>query len=118
MKLDLNQALEQLAQAFNTTVDKLYPLLIKQAYVSGISSIGAILFSWLILGALMYFFKKHGIKKDRYDIMSGGTIILIVFTVITAIATVIITLVAGSNAITALINPEYWALKEVLYYIK
>lgn len=118
MKLDLNQALEQLAQAFNTTVDKLYPMLIKQAYVSGVSSILLILFSWIVLGVVVHIFKKHGVKKGSYNTLTSGTVGFIIATVLISIVTVLITMIAGSNAITALINPEYWALTKVLYYVK
>lgn len=118
MKMDLNQALEQLASAFNTTVEKLYPLLIKQAYVTGVTNILGILIMWAVFATLLVILKKHGIKKEKYYGMTDGTFFLLVTTVIISVITVVITVTVGHEAITALINPEYWALKEVLSYIK
>lgn len=119
MKMDLNQALEQLASAFNTTVENLYPLLIKQAYVTGIASSIGILISWLLLAVVLLIFKKHGIRKDeQLGGASFGTIILTVFSIAMTLVIAIITTTVGYEVITALVNPEYWALKEVLSYLK
>lgn len=119
VKLDFNQVLEQLAKAFNTTVDKLYPVLVQQAYVTGIASLLGILIAWSLLATIIIIFKKHGIRKEKhYDGVTDGTVVLIIITSIVSVATIIITATVGYEALTALLNPEYWALKEVLSYIQ
>lgn len=116
MKIDVNQVLEQLAQAFNTTVDKLYPILIKQAYVEAIVNIVTVIVfvaAWYVLYRI--FFKRIGVKKDRYGMGMEDTSIfmVLVFSLFSVISFVVI-LVSLVSIPTQLINPEYWALKQVL----
>lgn len=119
MNIDFNKALEQLAEAFNTTVEHLYPILIKQAYVAGVQSILVFLVP-LVMMIIVYKLamksKKECNEGDKYSywewndegmpylIMLGLLGFVSIFTTAELIYT----------APTAFLNPEYWAIKEVM----
>ncbi len=110
MNIDVNKVMEQLAMAFNTTVDKMYPMLIKQAYISGIINtlIGITAIVILVVGtkiAYKYWEQIYDVDGDFAVWCVGG-----LYAVIAVIAVPILL----HSGITALLNPEYWALKEIL----
>lgn len=116
MNVDFNRVLEQLAKAFNTSVEYLYPILIKQAYVAGIQSI----LIFLVPPIVIYIIYKLAIKsKESYDKYGcwewddEGFPFLIAIAII-AFVGIFTTFEMIDTAPTAFLNPEYWAIKEVL----
>lgn len=112
MKLDLNQALEQLALAFDTTVDKLYPMLIKQAYITAATEIILATICWIGV-YLLYKATDKWVKKEcRRDWSDavGGVITIAVVGFVGIIATICVI----CDVPTIILNPEYWAIKEIL----
>lgn len=122
MKIDINEALEQLAAAFNTSVDALYPILIKQAYVSAAQDILALV---VLVTAFYLFYKRISVSKENY----GGTIInqyqsrddwlgenigYVIMLIILGTVTLIYALVVIYTVPTVLLNPDYWVLERVL----
>lgn len=95
--------LEKLAEKLGTTSSYLWSVLIKQAFIDGILSI-----IFCVLIAIW----TYALWYDGYD---EGTAYAFTMAVI---AVLICALVMLYNIPTAFLNPEYWALKEVLSAIK
>src|SRR5690606_36345314 len=118
MEIDVNKAMEQLASAFNTTVEQLYPILVRQAYIDGVTSVLIAVVAWILFFILYRStMKKKAASKywDWFDEQSGG--IRLAGIVVTGLIAFIATGIMISIAPTALFNPEYWAIKEVLISI-
>lgn len=107
----LAKILDSLADKFGTTVNHLYAIMIKQAYIDGIECIAGILITSLIaviLGVWCYrVSKKEKRHFDDYIMLYVGSTIFFVIAFITL-------LVAGSTAIDALCNPECYALHQII----
>lgn len=107
--------LEQLAVKLGTTVEYLWAVLVKQAYVNAITNlIFAGIAALVILIGLAFIPKimKLDSTDGGYDI-SSRTLGWIIYLIITG-ACLITVIACTIPAITELANPEYWALKEVL----
>ena len=117
---ELTKLLSQLAEKLGTTTEYLWGVLIKQARIEAITGIlDIILFIALLIPFYIYikWFSKH--YRKLYD---NDTEILHWFiTVIVGIIMVIwffVCICDINNIITALNNPEYWALKQVMSLVK
>lgn len=110
MKIDINEALGQLAQAFNTTVEALYPLLIKQAYITGALDITIGLITLLVAIIIPFILWKYWDAIEYNDMEVPVQLMGFLFYTVAAL---VIPLCLYSGII-ALASPEYWALKEVL----
>lgn len=108
--VDINKVLEQLAIAFNTTVDAIYPILIKQAYVSGIMDLlfGIALILLAVAIATIIYKKWEAIYESDMEF------IVVVIALIFSLVAVFIIPISIFSGITTLANPEYWALKDIL----
>lgn len=120
--LALSKILNELADKFGTTVDHLYAIMIKQAYIDGIESIlGAIICIVAILVALRLF-KNHfeSAKKERPNYIENWNdyfeeyVGITIVSCIVGLVLIILIPFACVNAINALANPEYYALHNLI----
>lgn len=117
MNEQTTQLIEQLAQKLGTTTEYLWGILIKQAPVS--ATIDLIYFIIIIILCVLFWrIHRYFCKTDKYSDYEDLLIIPMVF-----IGSFILILAAMSffslgDIITAFINPEYWALDEVLDAMK
>jgi hypothetical protein len=102
--------LEKLAGKLGTTTDYLWGVMIKQATITAVTDI--IQYIVLIIVSCLVFKKtsKYNMNSDKFPfmpILAGflGLMLIVMFFAI-------------PNTITALINPEYWALDKILSAIK
>lgn len=118
--------IDAIAANLGVAAEHVYGALLKQAMVSGLRSVVYILICLAVGYVIIKMFKRiysdvkegeDGIFVDSFGISLGG-----VFAIITGGVAIIILFFAVmsdiSNATTALLNPEYWALKEILDTIK
>lgn len=107
--------LEKLASKLGTTVEFLWTILLKQATLIGITNICEFILV-LIVGFIFYKVCKY-IDKIENSIFDTD-LVIVLETIVGSIWIVffILTVVGLNTAITALINPEYWALNEILKY--
>lgn len=113
----ITKYIDQLAQSLNVASEHVYEALIKQAMVSGIASIvWAVLFLITIIGLIIGTIKvfKWNIEEDDGDMLIPFGLLMAVMAIIPVLGL----LFNVENALTALLNPEYWAIKEVLSAIK
>lgn len=113
--MDWKQALAALAADLHTTADKLWQVLIDQAFVFGVFNLG----TWVLMLLLTV---VGGVltarwKSDEYDRWPLPRAICLVVTLLFGL----FVLVSGTTTdgllypgFTALCNPEYWALQQIL----
>ena len=119
----LTQLLAQLAEKLGTTTEYLWEVLIRQAYVNSMINIFAIIFT-VLLGVALWKVHKWGCEKpkegycdtnyEKHEILI--MLPMIIFGFVFAICFFVSTINFGST-LSGLINPEYWALKQVLSII-
>jgi hypothetical protein len=113
--------LEQLANKLGTTSEYLWSILLKQAYISAITDLIFVIVIWLsgiiLLSLHLYFsgYKRDNSLYDDYEDFLPMIMIVaaLIWTVLFVVSIIII-----SSIVTAFINPEYWALKQILNAIK
>ncbi len=122
-----NKLIEQLATKLGTTVEFLWGILIKQAFVSACFSLGYVLFV-IIYGVIIFKlhlkFSNETVKETKYgkdtvcDYDNDSFIIpmVVFFTIWVGFA--IGALCSIYNVFLGFFNPEYWALNEILNTIK
>lgn len=117
---ELKPLLEELARQLGTTVGYLWGILIQQANVFVVIYICyVILFSLLVVSALktvkifVYWLEENDEDWRCWASFVVGAV-LIIFSILTGLG--LITNV--SSFITAILNPEYWALQQILDVIK
>lgn len=113
MEENTERLLRELANKIGTTGEHLWEVLIKQAPISALSDlIMAVL--WITI--IMWTAKFLHNKSNKWD-----TVIISVLWSIWGLLAIIIAMLFGfiiKNIIEALINPEYWALQQILDIIK
>lgn len=116
------ELLQQLAEKFGTTVEHLWMVLIKQAGITGATDIlGALIMCTAFAMAFRFVRAKTRVPErtdsDRYPSAQweeeGAFAAWMVIGIWAILATVTACGAIQSGA-TALINPEYWALKQLL----
>ena len=118
--------IDAIAANLDVAAEHVYGTLLKQAMVSGLRSVVYIIICLAVGYAILKVFKRiyadvkegeDGIFVDSYGVSLGGVFSL-VFGGIALILMFFAIMVDISNATTALLNPEYWAIKEILDTIK
>lgn len=116
----LTELLTMLASKLGTTVEYLWTVLIKQATISGIQNIilsVVVTIPIIIFGVyLRYFIKNKEKIEDGYN-EEFYYVGLVVGTIISVVC-VLVFAECINTAMTAFINPEFWALKEILEQLK
>jgi hypothetical protein len=115
--------IEQLAVKLGTTTEYLWGIMCRQAQIDAIISI--ILVGVAILGsiALVIVVRKifKDVEQDKKWVVTNGFdyVVPIVFWVCAGwLVFDVITIFSISNIVTALSNPEYWALEKIMEMIK
>jgi|694.fasta_scaffold56758_5 hypothetical protein len=106
--------LRVLAEKFGTTTEFLWGIMVKQAYVYGITSIFVFAVTSVLIFGWNYLVFRYEIPEDddgdarfgTYMCRLGGLMLIFIWTCL---------FLSGMHDVsTALINPEYWALKQVI----
>ena len=119
--------IDSIATNLGVAAEHVYGALLKQAMVSGVRSVVYIILCLAVVYMVIRMLKKvytdvkdgnnNSIFLDGWDISAAG--IIASFAGGIALFILFIAIIANiSNASTALLNPEYWALKEILNTIK
>ena len=114
---EMTVLLEKLADKLGTTVEKLWGAMIKQAPISAaielVTSIFLIVASIIIIRFVQ---KKTTELINEYHAAweEEGAFLAWVATGILVIMTLYAVMFAFSNIVTALLNPEYWALSKII----
>lgn len=111
--------LEQLAAQLNTTVEFLWGVLLYQAKIQIVLFIvDIVIFTLFTVGVVKL--AKYGSRrfaKDN-DFDQFGWIVLFIIIGIVEVGWTFGLLFDLNHVITALLNPEYWALQQILEFVK
>lgn len=112
----LSTLLEQLALKLGTTVEYLWDVLIKQAFIAGIQAILAFVLVNIFIGIWYMIHRKFSNTPNKYYAAYNEVpyVAPMAFTIVILIACWIVGLVEAIKSITNFINPEYWALQQIL----
>lgn len=115
---ELTPLLEKLSEKLGTTTEYLWIVLIKQAHIQVIyyciefAIMGLSLFIFYKIGK--YWLKNWNDLEDKYEFAMGvGLICIGILSFIFLVAFMI----DLNSLVSALFNPEYWALKQILNVI-
>jgi hypothetical protein len=115
----ITQIIDVIAEKLGVAVEMVYPMLMKQAQVEcgqyqvilWITGIAALLFVLSLIGLLI----ANNYCNDTLDLL------LVSCAIVTGLVVIIVGLIAAielSNYLTALHNPDWWAVEYVLKLIK
>lgn len=105
--------IEKLAAQIGVTVDKVWPWLVRQQVVEGWSAL-AMIAAAVLLGAC-FLGVAYRLGKTRSDevfmpfLLIGGTLFL---------GGLLVLLMGGSYLVRQILNPEYFALKDLVQMVK
>ena len=118
--------IDAIAANLGVAAEHVYGALLKQAMVSGLRSVVYIIIYLAVSYAIIKVLKRvysdvkedeEGLFVDSFGVPLGGVFAL-VFGGIALVIMFFVIMADISNTSTALLNPEYWALKEILDTIK
>ena len=107
----------QLAESLGTTAPYLWEVLIRQAFVSCLIDIFEVFIFSMLSAISIFFWVKYGTKFWKWSEKDDMETFVIGAFIINSILLMIMFVVIFANIRTSLvkfINPEYWALKEIL----
>ena len=111
------EILHVLAEKFGTTTEFLWGIMVRQAYVVGISQILAFVMAGLFVFAWNRYVWSIRLPEDPQEDRGGdktfGIMMVRLFGVVGACMWAMMFLCGLTEITTALVNPEYWAIKQV-----
>lgn len=106
--------LEQLATQFNVTVEYLWGVLVRQAFINSLNNV----LVFLLIIAAFFLLTKWTIRaKDEIEEIWPGAPILI-FWGLLVIFSLIFSITSFQDTLTGFLNPEYFALQQILGLVK
>lgn len=109
------QLIEKLAQKLGTSSEFIWATLIKQAQIS---AMGGILFFVLFIVIVFMVTRLYNRKPEIFIDEYGDFTFSGIITAVCIICFGLFSCFVVFDAMTALFNPEYWALKTILNHIK
>lgn len=120
----INNIIDNLAEKLGVAAERLYPLLVKQAFIDGVMSIVyCLICAAVIFVAVKYclylFVKKNGGNDTGWDIACENgidtfVVLMIAVTITASLAATVAFCINLPTAINALANPEWYAIKKIL----
>lgn len=113
--------LQKLAEKLGVASEHLWAVLVRQAPITAMAELCTLIVSlgfWII--AFRFVNRKTTPSGDRHisDWDNEGKFFAWGIIILSGIVTVILLLVALTETLTAFVNPEYWALREILRAVK
>ncbi len=111
MTPQIEKLITELATKLGTTAEHLWGVLVKQAPIEAAVSLGIILAVWSLTALLSFFTWKTYNKGDGDSDMFCP---LIIISVILGIISLIVTGCTMGVVFSGFLNPEYWAIKQLI----
>lgn len=112
---DIKQYIDELAQSLGVAAEHVYEILVRQQISDGIITIIATSLVWAALATAFY----KAVKRD--DFYEGKVTVTFIIGVASGVG-IFFALIIGSfesiAAVKQLINPEYYAIREIMDVIK
>ena len=108
------QALTALATKLGTTAEYLWGVLLKQAPITGAMSL-LMMAAWAVVCVLLvrYVRRNTSGNKPRWTDEAARLFAWIGVCIVCAMSALVVSIEIG-GAVTAIVNPEYWALRQIL----
>jgi xanthine/uracil permease len=120
MSQDLNKQLAELARKLGVSVEHLWGVLVRQAYIDGFSSLATVLVCALlgVAIALAFFYLRRRFKNtpDRESVQPFGPLMEPVGFVILGMVLLLIIAIGSDNfywVVSDFYNPEFYALRHL-----
>lgn len=111
---NLTPLLEQLAEKFGTTVEHLWEVMIAQSQIFVIFSTMFFIIAAILLIA-MIIYSVWAVKTGNW--LEDGHDFLIIFGWAIVFVFIVICFILLYDVITAIKNPEYWALEKIISFL-
>lgn len=132
IKLDINKALEEIAKGFGVAVEKIYPVLYKQALIDGVVNLLWVVM--IIVGVTIYYkYAKFATKRVHEGIQNNESkwssfktdwsdypvyVITLVLGGIASFALVLTGMCLIEDSLTAFLNTEYYMVEKIITQVK
>ena len=111
--MEKKEGIELLAVKLGTTAEYLWGVLLTQSTVFAYTTAFEIL-TTILFGVILYRVHKHFIKKEIYNEYEEGAVIPMLIAGIVWGFLLLVAFFAIGDVFSAIVNPEYWALKQIL----
>lgn len=109
--MEYDKIIDKLAEKLQVPAEQLWKILIKQAPIDSITSITSIVLCSIFIVCLIILFHKIG-KRNPYD--NDFYILYQSIGVLSLAVIIVIAMCYLPMIIAGFVNPEYWALKQIL----
>lgn len=113
---DLKVAVQEIGKALGVASEYVYDVLIKQQLVVGITNVVIYLFSFIISWVFISIAKKMTNNEENYE--DEAIVFTLTGALTSTLCSILFFIFSITTTITAFINPEYGALKEIFEVIK
>lgn len=111
MSQEITEILNVLAERFGTTVEHLWVVMVRQAYINAIGIVAFYIVTAITTYYLVRFVKTNK-KENSFDYFIMDNLAVFLMSVVNLIMIVVCVALFGS-ILTAIFNPEYWALQQI-----
>jgi len=108
---EFTQFLEKMANVLGVTIDKVWEILLKQAFISGMLDI--VIYSCLVLSCT-YVYRFIKAKAGTFNMHEAENVSMWTLFLIWSVIVGCIILLNINSTVAALFNPEYWALNKLI----
>lgn len=113
---DIKQYIEEMANSLGVAAEHVYELLVRQQVISGVITIAAFVLAWAIFGAICTATTRKS-ETDKYGEVNGYAVISLLSGVVLVIS-LIFGFIEIAGAVKQLVNPEYYAIREIMDVFK
>ena len=114
MNEQTEKLIRELADKLGTTVEHLWGVLIKQAPITAVTDLlECVMLAVVCIVGGKYLLRWHRKLDGNCEADHPGLVMLYVVWVVMLIITIISVLTSVSEIANAILNPEYWALKQI-----
>jgi len=115
MNENTEKLVRELAEKLGTTVDHLWSVLVRQAIIQSYAEIACLALFSIGVAIWARFLRKKTTGDDpSWPISDEWPFLLWVFTGVSLLVAVIVALITLPLSIVTILNPEFWALKQIL----
>jgi hypothetical protein len=115
---EILKRLDTLAARLGVTADNLWAVLVKQASVQMWSVLLEIVLTGTLLCVLIWLCYRFACKAQSVGYDGDGWVVAAMLTGVAAVVFAVILITDLTSLPTLLLNPRYWALKEILGVLK
>jgi hypothetical protein len=110
----VNEVIDNLAAKLGVAADKVYPLLVKQAYIDGILNLFWAFIGLVLIVVPLFIFRKKYRKYFLKELTEEGKVAVVCGLVAIEVLGILLLGINFNDIFTAFLNPEYYALQDLI----